>query len=67
MLVKIEARILIFPGTDFYFPSTSVPPGTFLGSVKMASRIYLLTVVLLGCVASRPVTGRRLPLATSHR
>ena len=29
MLVKIEARILIFPGTDFYFPSTSVPPGTF--------------------------------------
>ena len=32
MLVKIEARILIFPGTDFHFPSTSVPPGTFLGS-----------------------------------
>jgi len=29
MLVKIEARILIFPGTDFYFPSTSVPPGMF--------------------------------------
>ena len=29
MLVKIEARILIFTGTDFYFPSTSVPPGTF--------------------------------------
>jgi len=29
MLVIIEARILIFPGTDFYFPSTSVPPGTF--------------------------------------
>jgi len=34
MLVKIEARILIFPGTDFYFPSTSVPPGTFLGSAS---------------------------------
>jgi len=34
MLVKIEARILIFPGTDFHFPSTSVPPGTFLGSVS---------------------------------
>ena len=34
MLVKIEARSLIFPGTDFHFPSTSVPPGTFLGSVK---------------------------------
>jgi len=32
MLVKIEAWILIFPGTDFHFPSTSVPPGTFLGS-----------------------------------
>jgi len=30
MLVKTEARILIFPGTDFHFPSTSVPPGTFL-------------------------------------
>ena len=29
MLVKIETRILIFPGTDFHFPSTSVPPGTF--------------------------------------
>jgi len=29
MLVKIEARIMIFPGTDFHFPSTSVPPGTF--------------------------------------
>ena len=29
MLVKIEARILIFPGTDFHFPSTSMPPGTF--------------------------------------
>jgi len=30
MLVKIEAGILIFPGTNFYFPSTSVPPGTLL-------------------------------------
>jgi len=30
MLVKIEARVLIFPGTDIHFPSTSVPPGTFL-------------------------------------
>jgi len=34
MHVKIEARILIFPGTDFHFPSTSVPPGTFLGSAR---------------------------------
>ena len=41
MLVKIEARILIFPGTDFHFPSTSVPPGTFLGSGShtMRSRV----------------------------
>ena len=29
MLVKIEARILIFPGTDFHFPSTSMLPRTF--------------------------------------
>ena len=32
MFAKIEARILIYPGTDFHFPSTSVPPGMFLGS-----------------------------------
>jgi len=38
MLVKIEARILIFPGTNFHFPSTSVPPGTFLGSVYIGSQ-----------------------------
>jgi len=29
LTIQIEARILIFPGTDFHFPSTSVPPGTF--------------------------------------
>jgi len=39
MLVKIEARILIFPGTDFHLPSTSVPPGMFLGSA-MGVRSY---------------------------
>jgi len=39
MLVKIEARILIFPGTDFHLPSTSVPPGMFLGSA-MSVRSY---------------------------
>jgi len=38
MLVKIEARILIFPGTDFHFPSTSVPPGAFLGSGPTANK-----------------------------
>ena len=37
MLVKIEARILIFPGTDFHFPSTSVPPARFLGSGAVRS------------------------------
>ena len=42
MLVKIEAQILIFPGTDFYFPSTSVHPGTFLGSA------YFIVVVVIG-------------------
>ena len=36
MLVKIEARILIFPGTDFHFPSTSVPPGTFFKALLLA-------------------------------
>ena len=46
MLVKIEARILIFPGTDFHFPSTPVPPGTFLGSAlasyssRDSARVY---------------------------
>ena len=29
LTIQIEARILIFPGMDFHFPSTSVPPGTF--------------------------------------
>ena len=38
MLAKIEARILIFPGTDFHFPNTSVPPGTFLGSAVVIVR-----------------------------
>jgi len=46
MLVKIEARILIFPGTDFHFPSTSVPPGTFLGSgAGGTQRIRLCRVI----------------------
>jgi len=43
MLVKIEARILIFPGTDFHFPSTSVPPGTFLGSDALSRKQYTLS------------------------
>ena len=36
MLVKIEARILIFPGMDFHFPSTSVPSGT----IRYDTRCY---------------------------
>jgi len=48
MLVKIEARILIFPGTDFYFPSTPVPTGMFLGSGVLAAcmRRTLFSAVL---------------------
>ena len=38
MLVKIEARILIFPGTDFHFPGTSVPPGTFFKALPYHRR-----------------------------
>jgi len=58
MLVKIEARILIFPGTDFHFPSTSVPPGTFFrlcNALKCAAHttqrtgepatVYVVTIV----------------------
>jgi len=37
MLVKIEAPFLIFPVTDFHFPSTSVPPGTFLGTGRRSA------------------------------
>jgi len=40
MLVKIEARILIFPGTDFHFPSTSVPPGTFFRLWAVAGPLF---------------------------
>jgi len=45
MLVKIEARILIFPGTDFHFPSTSVPPGTFFRlcrrPIKLCCKVHM--------------------------
>ena len=41
MLVKIEARILSFPGTDFHFPSTSLPPSTFFRLCVLAIGIYL--------------------------
>ena len=48
MLVKIEARILIFPGTDFHFPSTSVPPGTFFRLWHPACTFYLCRANGLG-------------------
>ena len=53
--IQIKARILIFPGTDFRFPSTSVPPGTFFKA---------LYYVLVGGVAQwhsgrTSVSGRR--------
>ena len=41
MLVKIKARILIFPGTDFHFRSTSVPPGTFF---RLCDQLHWLDV-----------------------
>ena len=50
MLVKIEALILIFPGTNFHFPSTSVPPGTFFRLCRLVTfiwpPIYLLTLII---------------------
>jgi len=51
MLVKIKARILIFPGTDFHFPSTSVPPGTFLALVAgtVVERLSLAGELSLSC------------------
>ena len=53
MLVKIEARILIFPGTDFHFTSTAVPPGTFLGSAA----VYLLHLCCSGPSMARCRSG----------
>jgi len=53
MLVKIEARILIFPGTDFHFPSTSVPPGTFLGSEGSSAPTDVLDDIVEGTFNGR--------------
>ena len=69
MLVKIEARILIFQGTDLHFPSTSVPPGTFLGSDFImqvctllqtdnhASTPYHSDFLQAGCFSCRPTNS----------
>ena len=65
MLVKIEARILIFPGTDFHFPSTSVPPGTFLGSgplsVPYQLRSDVVAVLVLQAAGSSSRAEVRCP------
>jgi len=42
MLVKIEARILVFPGTNYYFSSTSVPPDTFSYALDPRRLIWTL-------------------------
>jgi len=57
MLVKIEARILIFQGTDFHFPSTSVPPGTFLGSGTLPASSTLNVDLLTQYSLRQHVTG----------
>ena len=67
MRVKFEARILIFPSTGFHFPSTSVPPGTFLGSatnvrldsfmsLNMLFKVTTVAQLLLTYVTREPST-----------
>ena len=60
MFVEIEARILIFPGTDFHFPSTSVPPGTFF---RLWSLLSVGTAVPTDGLMPRPsgTTGGAVP------
>ena len=67
MLVKIEARIPIFPRTDFHFPSMFVPPGTFLGSGTLLNSSSRLTsrvsvAVLSAWFVSAGVARRRCPV-----
>ena len=58
MLVKVEARILIFPGTDFHFPSTSVPPGTFFKALsKIQIGFTFLVPAHLGSPGKGPLNG----------
>ena len=52
MLVKIEARILIFPGTNFHFPSTSVPSDTFFRLCCTALQLDVVCSALLCYVAA---------------
>jgi len=59
MLVKIEARILIFPGTDFHFPSTFVPLGTFFRLCRaMLSLSVTTSVERAANNAARPISAR---------
>jgi len=60
MFVKIEARILIFPGTYFHFPSTSVPPGTFF-------RLYRASVAVIVWTLCRAVQRTRMLSVASAR
>ena len=66
MLVKIEARIRIFPGTVFHFPSTSVPPGTFL-RLCVAQCIPLSAIVVFTqyVIRSSQTTSAAAPRARS--
>ena len=57
MLVKIEARILIFPGTDFHFPSTPVPPGMFF-RLSGARSMYAADA-FRGCSAVHSTEAKR--------
>jgi len=54
MLVKIEERILIFPGTDFHFPSTSVPPGSACRPTNSVKALKALKPTKFGCYGNIP-------------
>ena len=68
MLVKIKARILIFPGTDFHFRSTSVPPGTFF---RLCDQLHWLDVpdrvfFRLAVTVHQCLNGRAPPYLSQH-
>ena len=57
MLVKIEALILIFPGTNFHFSSTSEPPGTFL-RLCIQHYMHQRTLYMVGLLLINTQYGR---------
>ena len=61
MLATIEARILRFPETNFNFPSTFVPRGTFLGP---GCCWYTKNVLCKGCQSGK--TGVRSSVDLHH-